>query len=405
MCKQLLVLLIALAPFSGASAFSLVYTIDNNPLADCKDCPVALPLSRFPECPVEQRARLAVFLGGEEISSQLDDLNADGIPDEIAFLMDIRKGVPAEIELRTVSQRAVFPKEVHAQMFIKGPVGGDFRPIYAEGKHYGIKPVTEQSFLPADKSFNLMHHHGVAFESSLMAYRIYFDKRQTVDVYAKKTPRLELAESLWYPNDDQLAAGFGDDVLRVGNSIGVGSVRAYDGERLVKMDRFRKRTQRILAQGNIRTVCEVELSGWQLSGDTVDIRVRYTLYARHRDVLCEVFLSHAVPNLVTGVMKISDGDVFTDGTLLGSWGTDWPVNDTVKYPKETIGIAVYVPELYAASYVSDSDNHLICLAPSDYLRFYLTAVSQKENNPPAVTMSSFWTYISDWRRRLHSMGY
>ena len=38
-----------------------------------------------------------------------------------------------------------------------------------------------------------------------MAYRIYFDKKQTVDVYGKYHKQLELARSLWYPTDEQLA--------------------------------------------------------------------------------------------------------------------------------------------------------------------------------------------------------
>ena len=33
--------------------------------------------------------------------------------------------------------------------------------------------------------YNMLHHPGPAFENDMVAYRIYFDHRQTVDIYGK----------------------------------------------------------------------------------------------------------------------------------------------------------------------------------------------------------------------------
>ena len=95
-------------------------------------------------------------------------------------------------------------------------------------------PVTEwtdttNSQNPKD-TYHSFHHHGVAVESELMAYRIYFDKKQTIDVYCKRQPQLELAQSYWYPNDSLLAAHYGDDILRVSGTVGVGTVKFWDGK-------------------------------------------------------------------------------------------------------------------------------------------------------------------------------
>ena len=76
-------------------------------------------------------------------------------------------------------------------------------------------PITEWTDTPDNDTYHGLHHHGVAVESEQMAYRIYFDKKQTIDVYCKRTPQLELATSYWYPNDSLLALGYGDDILRV----------------------------------------------------------------------------------------------------------------------------------------------------------------------------------------------
>lgn len=368
---------------------------------DLTDCPVALSLDSLPEFTHEQRKTLCVFVDGVEIPAQVDDLNGDSVPDEIAFLLSVERQKNYLLQIKSSDTLHCYPSEVWAEMYLKGTIGGDFREHTAEGKTYGIKPVKQQTFYPSDKSFRLMHHHGVAFESSYMAYRVYFDSRQTVDVYAKRRPRLELKQSLWYPDDSLLAEGYGDDILKVGNTIGVGSVRPYANGRLAKWEPFSSRTQRIVANGPVRTIVEVEVDGWKpisSIADSLSMRVRYTLFARHRDVFCEVFLSDTLASLVTGVQRIGSGNCKNIGECVASWGTDWPVNDTIKYPKQTVGLAVYVPQKYAYQHLSDERNTLISFRPLPYLRFWLTVVGLKEDEPPATNEEEFWHFVEEWKK-------
>ena len=123
-----------------------------------------------------------------------------------------------------------------------------FRVIEAEGQTRYIVPIKEWTASPEVDTYHQLHHHGVALESDLMAYRIYFDRKQTIDVYAKKTPRIELPTSYWYPNDEQLADHYGDDVLRVSGTIGVGSVKPWKDGKMRHIEPVESRTQRIVYQ-------------------------------------------------------------------------------------------------------------------------------------------------------------
>ena len=266
-----------------------------------------------------------------------------------------------------------------------------------------------------DPEFDVYHrlyHHGIAFESDVMAYRIYFDKKHTIDVYAKKTPQLELEQSLWYPNDEQLAAGFGDDVLRVSGAIGVGAVKPWNGEKMVHIENWQTRTERILERTDDKTVQEIEVTGWQTEGKAIDMQVRYTQFAGCRDAEVEVFLSEPLDNLVTGVQRIplksqpettDPNDIrcsaeLEESDLLGSWGMDWPVEDTVKYHKEIVGLGVYVPEKYIQNHVADKRNLMIRFRPLTYMKFYITVVAQKENTPPARNQQEFFDFLRKWRK-------
>lgn len=271
-------------------------------------------------------------------------------------------------------------------------------------------------------TYHSFHHHGVAVESEQMAYRIYFDKKQTIDVYCKRTPQLELATSYWYPDDSLLALGYGDDILRVSGTVGVGSVKYWNGKKHVHIEPVAERSERIVRQSRNKATVEIAVKGWQTEGKNVDMSVQYTLCAGHRDMRCDVTLSDSVKGLCTGVQSIPNkgqqlmansqwlSEQLPNGTLLASWGTDWPVNDTVKYSKETVGLAVFIPKEYAGELVQDKSNNLCILKHSAvssqqsanyHAHFYLTCVGATKEDKPVATNAAEWTdYLHRWAATL-----
>jgi len=269
-------------------------------------------------------------------------------------------------------------------------------------------PITEWTDTPDKDTYHNLHHHGVAVESEQMAYRIYFDKKQTIDPYCKRTPQLELAQSFWYPDDSLLAVGYGDDILRVSGTVGVGSVKYWSGKKHVHIEPVAERSQRIVRQSRNKASIEVAVKQWEVEGKKVDMSVQYTLCAGHRDMRCDVNLSSPVAGLCTGVQAIPVKNAnpewahleLPNGVLLASWGTDYPVNDTVKYAKETVGLAVFIPKEYAGELVHDKSNQL-CLLKQSTPHFYLTCVgATKEVHPVATNMTEWLTYLRHWAAKL-----
>ena len=186
-------------------------------------------------------------------------------------------------------------------------------------------------------TYHSLHHHGVAVESELMAYRIYFDKKQTIDPYCKKKPQLELAQSHWYPNDSLLALGYGDDILRVSGTVGVGSVKYWNGKKHVHIEPVAERSQRIVSQSRTSATIEVAVKGWNprtprdpsVPSPLVDFTTRYTMHAGHRDMRCDVLLSDTVSGLCTGVQTIpAKGADFQLSTF--NWRTEFSSHHLVQ---------------------------------------------------------------------------
>ena len=296
--------------------------------------------------------------------------------------------------------------------------------IHAEGKTRHCYPISQWEATTDVDTYHQSHHHGVAVESDKMAYRIYFDKKQTIDVYCKRTPRLELAESHWYPNDSLLAKGYGDDILRVSGTIGVGSVKFWSGQKQVHIEEADRRFQYIVNQSRRKATIAVASLGCRIPGDTTQaefprtLEAQYTLQAGHRDMRCDVYANYPFENLCTGVQTIpakGGKDTVTiilpNGVLLASWGTDWPVNDSVKYAKETVGLGVFIPKQYAGAWMHDKQNNLCLLKLSDIshqmysdlhtAHFYLTVCgATKENHPVATSATEWFAYLRRWARHL-----
>ena len=336
-----------------------------------------------------------VFDGTNEIPSQLDDMNGDTRADELAFVINLPASGKKTLNviLSSLKSDKTYPARVYAEMLFRTSKKNKYAKgyaIYADG---------------ASDTYNVQHHHGAAFESELVAYRIYFNEKQTTDLYGKFHKGLELEESQFYPTGEQLKRGFGDDVIKVNSSCGAGTLRGWDGTQSTLIKPVAVRGQRILASGPVRTIVDAEVKGWQYQNKELNMINRYTLYAGHRDAQVDVLFDAPLDKEVfcTGVQNITGhADMFSDHNgLVASWGTDWPVNDTVKYKKETVGLATYIPKKYVVKETSDKENFLYTIsAPGkSSFRYYTSFTSCKETFG-YPDKEKWFAYVHEWKKAL-----
>lgn len=336
-----------------------------------------------------------VFDGTNEIPSQLDDMNGDTRADELAFVINLPASgkKTLNVTLSSLKSDKTYPARVYAEMLFRTSKKNKYAKgyaIYADG---------------ASDTYNVQHHHGAAFESELVAYRIYFNEKQTTDLYGKFHKGRELEESQFYPTGEQLKRGFGDDVIKVNSSCGAGTLRGWDGTQSTLIKPVAVRGQRILASGPVRTIVDAEVKGWQYQNKELNMINRYTLYAGHRDAQVDVLFDAPLDKEVfcTGVQNITGhADMFSDHNgLVASWGTDWPVNDTVKYKKETVGLATYIPKKYVVKETSDKENFLYTIsAPGkSSFRYYTSFTSCKETFG-YPDKEKWFAYVQEWKKAL-----
>ena len=382
-----------------------------NPLSlEREAVPVVVPLD-------DAYATALVTLNGNEIPCQMDDLDDDGIYDELCFLVDLKKKETASvtINLETIGEPRQYPPRVYGSLSIR-----DRSP--KDPKHIPMRSLT----VPANSNpYQYVFPHGPLMESELVGFRIYADHRQSVDYYGHKVKQLELAETAFYPNADQKAGNYGDDVLYTGSTYGCGTLHGWNGTKSVMYDDVRNRTYTLRAEGPLRTIIETVNKAWRITPESqpVDVRTRYILYAGHRDVVVDVKFSRPVGDLQlsTGVTDILGSEKLSDGKgLLGCWGTAMAGNNPKVYENRTVGLAVCVPKTIfkGESYFTDMKKEdagqldekgklklpnqayvALVGTETDHLQYWFTATCDLETFGFADS-KAWMEYLKLWKKEL-----
>ena len=364
------------------------------------DAPVVVNLSEYNDV-----KSAMVTIDGVEQPCQLDDLDQDGRFDELAFVTDFTKKQKknAIVTLFNNGEPRQYAPRTYAEMVMRNSK------VKEKNKHdIYISSITVDKETDNSNSYNILHHHGVAFESELIALRIYLDQRQTLDLYGKFHQGLELKETQFYTSDEQKQQGYGDDVLWVGNTFGLGAMRGWDGTAPTLLSDYQRRTQRILATGPVRTIVEVKDDGWRVTPTAlpVNMTIRYTLYGGHRDIDVDVTFNRNVPDLQfsTGIINVKNSEEFSDKNgLRACWGTDWPATDTLKWKRETVGLAIYMPAKYRVKEMEANKDNYAYVVKADGNKIHYTLSYTSDNEDFGYHSAKSWfDFVKLWRKQLEA---
>ena len=363
-------------------------TVENPTNAPRTDQPVVMSLAQY-----GQVQSALVKTGNEEIPCQLDDLNQDDTFDELCFLADLKAKEKKSytVTLYAEGEPRQYPARVFAELLVRNSK------VKEKNKHNNfLESITARG--DCADPYHILHHHGVAFESELNGIRIYFDKRQTLDLYGKFQKRLELQDTQFYTTKEQKAEGYGDDVLWVGNTFGLGAFRGWDGQQPTMIDPVRSRTQRIISYGPLRTIVELVDRGWQ----KLNLTIRYTQYAGHRDTDVDVYFNKPVADYLfsTGIINVKGSEEYSDHQgLRGCWGTDWPSSDHENFKPETVGLGICIPQSYIKSEEpANKDQYTFVVGTSDHHLSYKIIYCSANESFGYHSAKEWFDFLKNWKQ-------
>jgi unsaturated chondroitin disaccharide hydrolase len=275
-----------------------------------------------------------------ELPSQADDLDGDNKFDELAFQIDLK---PKQTRIVTIAY-------------------GEAATIQRLRSDYPKRTAAKFT----------MKFDGLGWESEATAWRIYFDKRNAIDVWGKRRPGLYLemfgAPEYVYHWESPL----GRDIYRIGDAIGIGAVAVLVDGKAVRVSDVTERKWRIISAGPVRTIVELTYKGWKVAGHEVNLTSRMTQWAGERGFDHRVTADGADGlTLVTGIVRqpaleeksfnpTADAPVFTRAW----WGHQVeeegpPATAIHMLPNQNLGLAIIAHGRESKSIADDPLNLLV----------------------------------------------
>jgi hypothetical protein len=274
MKTRVLRLLTCVLVSSPAFAQSGRFTVSNLSGVSRTGDPVVIgrtSLSGLVDVPTDNKVPV-LSVSGKEIPSQLDDLNGDGTWDELAFEMDIERNSKAEVKIKWVApeKAPVFPKRTQSWFGVSENRDGKFRKVKTETRPDWWTPQQQPPRYQME---------GPGWENDKVAFRNYFDSRNSMDIFGKTTAKMILDSVDGSYRDYHNMCPWGMDILKVGPSLGAGSFAVIDRGLPMPLQETGSAEFREIADGPVRSMIELVYEGWKVNGVSHNVRQRISIWA------------------------------------------------------------------------------------------------------------------------------
>lgn len=394
--------MLAGAVMASAQSLSFSITVTNDSKVSRQDEPVVIKLKDVKGLNFAPKS-VTIMNDGSQIAGQLDDMDGNFSNDELFFVTDIKakESKTFDITLDSQSSNTNIQPRIWTALQIRDK----------KDLHPNVLKVEA----PASSNiYNDIYMHGINIESDLVGYRIYFDERQNLDLYGKKKRQLEIATTQFYTTAEQLAEGYGTDVLWAGKAIGCGSFKKYvNGEPTNWTgDEQKIRGERIVTTGPLRTVVEVYDLGVKNGENLYNVHEYYTLVAGHRDVKVDIYFEGETSGkqFCTGVQKVGvtaedsvrmghkpEGMLRKDG-VVASWGCDYPdMGKKQLWGPEAIGMRAYIPTKYIKGQSESELNYIYIVEPENGELHYWTGFCCAKEIIGYKNSKEWFKNLDDWK--------
>ena len=259
-------------PGQGKKSTKVSLTINNSLLVKRTDVPIVLSLEELKKVAGDfsLNAVFVVYANTPRptpIASQMDDIDNDGERDELVFLVDLEPQETKEIDIY------YSPQKSDPELIASYPLT------------VGYPPRTLAGVFPELK--------GIAWESELIASRVPFNERTSVEVFLKEKAGLSLRQLAKEPEGEWLDGG---------------GYALWDGENFVWQSNEVERYVEVIAAGPIRPIVKLTLSNWEFKSSPLKVISTFSMFAGGRlsKYHLKVHSDDSPAQIAVGLPKMSD---------------------------------------------------------------------------------------------------
>jgi hypothetical protein len=334
-----------------------------------------------------------VLSGSEEIPSQAIDNNGDGVFDQFKFITNIEANKKNEITIRYAKSgkfERIYNKRTQAELSCKFDgkfenrkyIGGNFKNV----DFLRVPPEhTDHSFY--------IRYEGPGWESDKVGYRFYLDWRNATDIFGKKVDEMVL-QNVGKDGFDSYhqMADWGMDILKVGESLGIGSIAMWENNKANRVAQTDSITCKVSANGPIYSQISTTYFGWQINGEKYNLISNLSIAAGSRITKHLIQITNNPNNLCTGIVKHDAAKIIKGPNSNNGW------NYLATYGKQSLaadnlGMAILYKNSDFVEQNEDEHSHVTLMNVKDgKLEYYFLAAWVQEIGG-LQTLEEFQQYL------------
>lgn len=270
---------------------------------------------------------------GRILISQLDDINGDGKWDELAFLASFGVAELQQFSFTALSADEFegFPIRTNVRFAYKNPPHGD------ASNDLRLKS-TDSPTISA-----IYQMEGPGWENDIVGFRNYYDARNGMDIFGKRTSDMVLDYAGIDGQDYHVLDDWGMDILKVANSLGAGAIALGIGDEIYRIGLADEAGFRLIAEGPVRSVLEFYFNGIAAGNRNYNVVHRISIYAGDHFYRSKVWVEGLIGDevLYSGVVDLHDLEPFelssAGYTIIGTHGNQG-------FDDEILGLGIIIPD-------------------------------------------------------------
>lgn len=244
-----------------------------------------------------------------------------------------------------------------------------------------------------------LRYEGPGWENSQIGYRIYLDWRNAIDIFGKKADSVVLP----YVGQDGFdsyhePANWGQDILKVGKSLGIGSYGRLVKDSVVHFQNVKNTFVKINNSSTYSSV-NIKYKDWASANDTINLKSKLTIYPTGRYTKAELTPSNKIDGLCTGIVNHGVNFHKKEGeswAYIATYGIQ-----TLVSPPDNLGMALFYKLNEVVEQKQGQYDHLVIFKPTtDPITYYFLAAWEQELNGIKTETG----FISDLNQKLETLN-
>ena len=185
-----------------------------------------------------------------------------------------------------------------------------------EGRYSEVTEVTRAPDHLGQRIPMVYQMEGPAWENENVGFRLYFDERNAIDIFGKLGKEMVLdkvgTETLGKDQNYHNLSDWGMDVLKVGTSLGAGSIGLMIDGVAYHLGDAAAETARVVEETPERSSVLLNYTGWEVAGRTLDLEWEISIEAGTWGYASSVTFSglQGDEELLTGIVNLHSDTIY-----------------------------------------------------------------------------------------------